>query len=555
MSSPAFTTAHRNAALAIRRAAGAFWTSLTTRNREITTSLGISAAVHLMLLLGVGVALYTTGNDDADIPELSVQLMTHEGPSSEEFTEAALPQPAPDPVEDVLDDPGTGAQTIDAQALADTTPRLEQTPDVEEYATAAADSEMPMTSGPVLTTTGTSELQASIAEPQMQQEAPVPETEQVMLTKNVQQMAQKLLDTNLTNTELTWQQDGQLYSARVMRQPAADSTGLEQVIAEVMTNKDGKRLKTRLSLKRLAFSNFTQLVNHWDPNIMLHDDVIDGRFHSNTEIGLAFSGGIEPRFFGKVTTSAASMTYDNLGLRRRSKNIFQGGLETRTERVALPRDMPDVVNGGEVDDRRVFAEDTRIIFNSDGSYVWRLANGDGALQRAEMSDRPRYLIGEKGAKLFVRGTVCGIFTVYSPTDIEIEGDITYSKDPRDTVISRDFLALISGRDIRVAGTEITGTGDLNIHAALFARRVFRIESVDRGKVGRLMILGSLTAGTIMETEPRYATKLDYDKRFEYLRPASFPMTRRYEVDSWDQDWEEIDNPETHTTDPSLASSE
>ena len=49
-----------------------------------------------------------------------------------------------------------------------------------------------------------------------------------------------------------------------------------------------------------------------------------------------------------------------------------------------------------------------------------------------------------------------------------------------------------------------------------------------------MILGSLTAGTILETEPRYATKLDYDKRFEYLRPASFPMTRRYEVDSWDR---------------------
>ena len=52
-------------------------------------------------------------------------------------------------------------------------------------------------------------------------------------------------------------------------------------------------MKTRLSLKRLAFSHFTQLVNHWDPNIRLHDDVIDGRFHSNTEIGLAFSGGIE----------------------------------------------------------------------------------------------------------------------------------------------------------------------------------------------------------------------------------------------------------------------
>ena len=84
------------------------------------------------------------------------------------------------------------------------------------------------------------------------------------------------------------------------------------------------------------------------------------------------------------------------------------GIETRTERVSLPRDMPDVVNGGEDGDRQVFTEDTRIIFNSDGSFVWRLANGNGPLQRAESSDNPRYLIGEKGAKLYVRGTVSGI---------------------------------------------------------------------------------------------------------------------------------------------------
>jgi hypothetical protein len=46
------------------------------------------------------------------------------------------------------------------------------------------------------------------------------------------------------------------------------------------------------------------------------------------------------------------------------------------------------------------------------------------------------------------------------------------------------------------------------------------------------------------TEPRYATKIDFDKRFEYLRPASFPMTRRYEVESWDQDWEEVRTSDT-----------
>ena len=56
------------------------------------------------------------------MPELSVQLETREGPNDEEFTEAALPKPAPDPVEDVLDDPGTGEQSIDAPALADARP-------------------------------------------------------------------------------------------------------------------------------------------------------------------------------------------------------------------------------------------------------------------------------------------------------------------------------------------------------------------------------------------------------------------------------------------------
>ena len=140
-----------------------------------------------------------------------------------------------------------------------------------------------------------------------------------------------------------------------------------------------------------------------------------------------------------------------------------------------------------------------------------------------------------------RGTVSGMFTVYSPTDIEIENDLVYAKDPRSSLFSRDFLALISGRDIRIASGAITGAGDLHIHAALFARGGSSIVNVQQTKPGTLYILGSLTAGTLWETEPRFATKMDYDKRFEYLRPANFPMTRRYEVESWDQGWEEVGN--------------
>jgi hypothetical protein len=554
---PALSTIPANVSLVLRRAAESFWTSLSTTHREITTTCAISAAVHLTLLLAVGSALYVSGNDDKDVPELSVQIEPRDGPNAEEYTEASLPKPAPDPIQDVLDNPGTAEQTVDATAVADSQPQLEQTPDAEQLedpAAPAQDGDFSVAADAVITTTSESEHAVAMIPDPDAQPAAIPRPEQDMLEKNVEQLAQKLLDANKTTTELTWKQDGKQYSARVVRQPAADSTGLEQVVAEIMTDRNGKRMKTHLSLKRLAFSHFSQLVNNWSKEVALHDDVIDGRFHSNSQIDLTFIGGIEPRFFGKVSTAAASMTVNGAGLRRR-KEVFQGGVETLAERVNLPREMPEVVNGGEERDRQIFANDTRIIFNSDGSYAWTAADGSGALQLAERSDRPRYLIGKAGAKLFVRGTVSGIFTVYSPADIEIEGDLTYSRDPREVVISKDFLALISARDVAVATQQVTGAGDLHIQAAVFARRNFYIDNVLHTKPATLFLLGSLTAGTILETEPRYAFKLDYDKRFEYLRPANFPMTRRYEVDHWNQDWQEAEGTGTGAPAGELARTE
>ncbi len=347
----------------------------------------------------------------------------------------------------------------------------------------------------------------------------MPQPEQVMLERNVQKVTMKLLDTNATASTVSWQQDGREYSARILRQPASDSTGLEQVIAEIMTSKDGKRLKTHLSLKRLAFSHFTQLVNTWDPNIQLHDDVIDGRFHSNTEFGLATVGNVKPKFFGKVTTAASTLTYNGMVNSRRNRDVFQGGAETKTDRVTLPRDMPDLTGGSDENARHVFTDDTRIIFNPDGSYAWRLANGDGELHRNEPSQKPQYLIGDKNAKLYVRGTVSGIFTVYSPNRHRDRRRPRISEGPAADAVSRDYLALISGRDIRIAAGEVTGPGDLNVHAALVCPAALLYRVGGQGQTGHHVHLRQPpTAGTILETEPRYATKMDYDKRFEYLRP-------------------------------------
>ena len=169
------------------------WTSLRTTNRDIAASLGISATFHLAVLLVFGAAIYTSGEDDMDVPELSVQLETREGPSSEEFTEAALPRPMPDPVEDVLDDPGTGVQTLDAEALADVLPALQDTPDVAEMAPEEAFAEIPTPQpGSVITTTSeSSETVAAITHPEAVPEVRVAEPEQVMLAADVVTLPKK----------------------------------------------------------------------------------------------------------------------------------------------------------------------------------------------------------------------------------------------------------------------------------------------------------------------------------------------------------------------------
>ena len=172
------------------RASARCWTAFRP-HRDVRPRFGISAAVHLLILFGIGSAIYESGEDDKDIPELSVQLETREGPNDEEFTEAALPQPAPDPVEEVVDDPGTSEQTLDAPMLADATPMQEQIPDVAQIDESAAFVEPAPAAGAVLTTTADSATQVPlVAEPEPEGAAEVmPQPEQVMLTRNMQQVA------------------------------------------------------------------------------------------------------------------------------------------------------------------------------------------------------------------------------------------------------------------------------------------------------------------------------------------------------------------------------
>jgi hypothetical protein len=141
---------------------------------------------------------------------------------------------------------------------------------------------------------------------------------------------------------------------------------------------------------------------------------------------------------------------------------------------------------------------------------------------------PLTIVARRNATLFVQGVVRGKVLVYiSRADCRHRGSLTYASDPRSTPDADDYLGLASDRNIE-------------IDAAVFARRRFLVRNEGAGGKANLSIYGSLSAGSLSATEPRYATKIVFDKRFEHSRPPGFPLTNHYEIEAWDERWTPVD---------------
>jgi len=153
-----------------------------------------------------------------------------------------------------------------------------------------------------------------------------------------------------------------------------------------------------------------------------------------------------------------------------------------------------------------------------------------------MSAESFFIIGAKGAKIHLKGTVKGKVLVYSADDIIIDRNLYYARPPDKFPGSDDYLGLVSERSIEIAHPKITGSGDLHIYAAIYAKKDFRIPHRFGAGEATLHIYGSLSAGTLTATEPRYATRIRFDKRLETQRPPNFPVTENYEIVEWDKVW-------------------
>lgn len=482
--------------------------------------VALSAAVHLVLLALIMMGGSHYGIDAGDSP--TSQLLLMEAPDADQRDGAELP-----PLEAVA--PTELSEDQVDEALAQLAPppsealvaeAAEPTPEVEPH---------PEPSGAI--TIAVDEIPAALT---------MAPSERASLTQQLERLTATSLKSS--RAEVTWEQDGKQYSAVLVRQRANEGTALERVTAQVSASDHGRQLTTLINLNRLAFSQFTQMVDRWDPMVQLHDDEIVGRFHTNSRFNLLYDSRTAPKFLGKVTTTARSFNSESSG-RRRDSDIFRGGIETGASSIDLPESLQPFEWAPREEGARVheLASDTHIRFFGDGSYTWRTKDSAEPKYLNEPSLRPIYFLAAKQTTLHVQGVIAGKVLVYSPHRIVIEGSLTYAHDPREVRNAPDFLGLVSDRYVEIAPPGVTGGGDLEIDAAIFAGRRFTVTSIDHPRSATLRIYGSLAAGTLSATEPRYATKIDYDDRFERRRPPGFPSTNRYEVADWDGQW--IERPE------------
>jgi hypothetical protein len=338
---------------------------------------------------------------------------------------------------------------------------------------------------------------------------------------------------------LEWRDDGREYTAVLKPLPAADAMGMEQLLVELTTQRDGQRLVTELRMNRIAFSNFAQFVDRWDPGVQIHDDLIDGRFHSNSEIRVSQDRRVRPVFNGKVTVAGVDIRAEGPGYLNR-REMFPAGIETRVRRIGLPSRTAAFDDGAVPADRvRRIARDSLLTFHADGTFDSHAVTDGAAAERGTLGAEPFYVVAEEGVELHVRGVVNGKVLVYSQEDIVIVDDLRYLDDPR-AAGADDYLGLVAERSIEIAEPEVTGAGDLEVHASIYARSRFAVRDARSRRSGTLIVYGSVTAGSISATEPRFATRIEFDDRLTTMRAPGFPLSDRYELDSAAGEWRVVD---------------
>ncbi len=476
--------------------------------------------------------------DRFDVRIDSPTLLVSVNSDSEFINGAPLPAPAPvDPPTPRKDEVIAQLSTKAPLARNSTEPRIDLI--ARQQAKVAPSTQAPQATQALVTLSAAEFSAAKITQarkPGPPGEAKLSLRQEKMLEKKISKWARQLTEAPASETSKRWRHKGQYYEASFTQLPPTDNMGLHRVVVDISTDNNGERRSTQMSLKKLAFSNYAQLVDRWDPDVEIYNDEMEGRFHSNSEISLSYSRRVKPVFHGAVTTAAPRVKVKNtVGFMRRDE-IFKGGLHTGVRSIRLPDSFQSQLNRLDLaaDQLIRIERNSHLRFLDDGRVELREEHDDSDVVHMQLPDKVAYLIANDKVRLCVQGKVRGKVLVYSPERIIISGNLVYANQ---SAGARDFLGLVSDKVIEIAGIEKTGRGDLHIHGALYAKRRFAVRNHSVRNHGVLNVFGSLSAGSLTATEPRYRTRVRFDQRLHEQRPPGFPVTNHYEIEQWDKTWQ------------------
>lgn len=299
--------------------------------------------------------------------------------------------------------------------------------------------------------------------------------------------------------------------------------------------------------KKNSFTLFAWMTDFEGNVFWITADTVWGRVHSNGNLHINGS----PVFMQKATTSKG-FDPPTVG-KGTNRAIFKNGYETGISEIAFPNDISEIVTAS-VSGGRKYTGDIYVTLSPGTS-----ANGDGKAYIRSGNTSSGTLIDSidlssgsfNGAllstgKLNVEGTLDGKLTLASQTNVVIQNDVLYERNPRFTT-SDDVLGLVAENNVIVA-QNAANNSNCEIHGSIFCRTgSFSAENYNTRPIsGELKVLGSIVQDTrgAVGTFSGSTLNSGFSKRYRYddrlsdqaFRPPFYPgyYVATYAITNW---WE------------------
>jgi hypothetical protein len=299
--------------------------------------------------------------------------------------------------------------------------------------------------------------------------------------------------------------------------------------------------------KKNSFTLFAWMTDFEGNVFWVSADTVWGRVHSNGNLHINGS----PVFMQKATT-AKGFDPPKVGSGT-NKAIFKDGYETGIAKIELPTDMSEIVTASVSGGRRYIGDiyvtlSPGTTANNDGKAYIRSGNtaAGAIIDSIDLSD-----VSFNGAvlatgKVNVEGTLDGKLTLASQTNLVVQNDILYERNPR-FMTSDDLLGLVAEVNVVVADNA-ANRANCEIHGSIFARTgSFTAENYNSLPLcGELRVLGSIVqkergaVGTFSGSSLNhgFSKRYRYDTRLadQSFRPPFYPgyYVSTYAITNW---WE------------------